>query len=97
MGLVSAEGSVFRALATLDQLELLRRGPAAVFLTGDSLTVADLASWRVCGWLSCGILDGVPIDFVPTSFLLLMEHHRRISGMPDVQEWMRSHPTNYNQ
>jgi glutathione S-transferase len=90
MGLVSAEGAVTRELMQLEQL--LHR---AMYITGEGFTVADLACWRACGWLSSGILDGVPLDYVATTLPRLMEHHRRIDGMPEVQQWMRAHPANY--
>ena len=57
---------------------------------GDSLTVADLAVWRLCGWIRGGIIDGIPqtqLDAHPQ----LLEHHLRIGEIPKIDEWMKKH------
>merc|ERR1740129_1577390 len=37
-------------------------------VAGESITVADLAVWRLVGWLSGGVLGGIPKDFVRSTF-----------------------------
>jgi len=34
------------------------------FYVGKSMTIADLAMWRLLGWVSGGALDGIPKDLV---------------------------------
>ena len=34
------------------------------FYVGKSMTIADLAMWRLLGWVSGGALDGIPRDLV---------------------------------
>ena len=69
---------------------LLEENGNTGFFVGDSLTVADLAAWRLCGWIRGGIIDGIPqtqLDAHPQ----LLEHHLRIGGIPKIDEWMKKH------
>ena len=54
---------------------------------GDSLTVADLAAWRLCGWISGGIIDGIP-ETILDAFPLLNAHQNHISKLPKIAEWL---------
>ena len=36
----------------------------AGFYVGSSLTIADLAMYRLVGWISGGVLDGLPTNLV---------------------------------
>ena len=36
----------------------------AGFYVGSSMTIADLAMYRLVGWISGGVLDGLPTDLV---------------------------------
>ena len=57
------------------------------YFVDDSLTVADLAAWRLCGWISGGIIDGIPETILDTS-PLLNAHQNHISNLPIVAEWL---------
>ena len=57
------------------------------YFVGDSLTVADLAAWRLCGWISGGVIDGIP-ETILDPFLLLNAHQNQISNLPKVVEWL---------
>jgi len=57
------------------------------YFVNDSLTVADLAAWRLCGWISGGIIDGIP-ETILDDFPLLNTHHNNISNLPKVAEWL---------
>ncbi len=48
----------------LGYLERLANQGDATFLVGDSMTIADLAIWRLVAWLESGILDGIPTDIL---------------------------------
>ncbi len=66
-----------------------RMGPGD-YLVGDSITVADLAIWRLLGWLTGGILDGIPNDLLkPHS--RLEAHFKRIDEREDIRAWMQEH------
>jgi glutathione S-transferase len=60
------------------------------YLVGDSLTVADLAIWRLLGWLCGGVLDGIPNDLLK-SHSRLDAHFKRIDGREDIRAWMQKH------
>ena len=57
------------------------------YFVDDSLTVADLAAWRLCGWISGGIIDGIP-ETILDGFPLLNAHQNHISNLPNVAEWL---------
>ncbi len=57
------------------------------YFVGESLTVADLAGWRLCGWISGGIIDGIP-ESILDAFPLLIAHQQKISSLPKIVEWI---------
>ena len=57
------------------------------YFVDDSLTVADLAAWRLCGWISGGVIKGIP-ETILNAFPLLKEHQNHISNLPKVLEWL---------
>ena len=64
------------------------------FAVGDSLTVADLAIWRLAGWLASGALDGIPTTYVGT-FPAITKLVESVDAHPKVDEWKAAHPNNY--
>ena len=56
----------------------------------DSLTLADLAVWRLTNWLTSGLLDGIPTT-VADPYPLLKAHHDRIASDPRILEWTDKH------
>ncbi len=67
--------------------KLLENNGKTGYFVDDSLTVADLAAWRLCGWISGGIIDGIP-ETILDAFLLLNSHQNHISILPKVAEWL---------
>ena len=57
------------------------------YFVDDSLTVADLAAWRLCGWISDGTIEGIP-QTILDAFPLLNAHQNHISNLPKVAEWL---------
>lgn len=74
-------------------LEALAPQEGSEFFVGDTMTIADLAIWRLLGWLTGGILDGVP-PTVTDGFPKLQAHAKRMDSNPKIQSWMRE---NYGQ
>jgi glutathione S-transferase len=72
----------------LGYLETLRIANEGDFFVGDSMTIADLAIYRVVGWLKGGILDGIPTDIVE-AFPALAAHNQRMEAHPKIEQWMR--------
>ena len=66
---------------------LLENNGKTRYFVGDSLTVADLAAWRLCGWISGGVIDGIP-ETILDPFPLLNAHQNQISNLPKVVEWL---------
>ena len=67
--------------------KLLEDNGKTGYFVDDSLTVADLAAWRLCGWISGGIIDGIP-ETILDGFPLLNAHQKHISNLPKVSEWL---------
>jgi len=75
----------------LGYLEALLSGNGNTgYFVGHSMTIADLAIWRLVGWLRGGILDGIPKDLVDP-FPLLDAHYQAIDNHPGVRGWMHTH------
>ena len=66
---------------------LLEKNGKTGYFVNDSLTVADLAAWRLCGWISGGVIDGIP-ETILDGFPLLNSHQNHISKLPKVAEWL---------
>ena len=68
--------------------KLLQDNGNTGFLLGDSLSVADLAIWRLCAWISGGNINGITI-YLLEGFPLLSVHQSKISNLPKVKEWIK--------
>ena len=66
---------------------LLEKNGKTGYFVDDSLTVADLAAWRLCGWISGGVIDGIP-ETILNNFPLINAHQNQISNLPKVAEWL---------
>ena len=68
--------------------KLLQDNGDTGFFVGHSISVADLAVWRLCAWISGGIIDGLPVNLLDV-FPLLSVHQSQISNLPKVVEWIK--------
>lgn len=68
--------------------KLLQDNGDTGFFVGHSISVADLAVWRLCAWISGGIIDGLPVNLLDW-FPLLSVHQSQISNLPKVVEWIK--------
>ena len=75
-----------RWLAFLEKL--LQDNGDSGFFVDDSISIADLAAWRLCGWISGGIIEGIPTNLLE-GFTLLSNHQQEISNLPKVVEWIK--------
>jgi len=64
------------------------------YVAGASLTVGDLAIWRLAGWLSSGTIDGIPADVI-SAFPAISNVCSAVEGHPKVQDWIAEHPSAY--
>ena len=65
------------------------------YAVGESLTVADLAIWRLVGWLSSGVIDGIPAEYVSDTFPALASVVSAVDAHEKVVEWKKLHPQSY--
>merc|ERR1719495_362659 len=60
------------------------------FYVGESMTIADIAVWRLLGWFKKGVLDGIPTNIFD-SYSLVHKHFSDIGAHPEIKNWMESH------
>jgi len=65
------------------------------YAVGSSLTVADLAIWRLVGWLSGGKIDGIPTSYVKSTFPAVSKVVEMVDAHPKVCEWKAKHAKLY--
>lgn len=65
------------------------------YAVGGTITVADIAVWRLVGWISKGVIDGIPQQYVASTFPALSKLVAMVDTHPKVCEWKRMHPNNY--
>ena len=95
--LIGDGGRVARQLQSIDNLcaQNNENSSSNGWVVGDTLTVADLAIWRLAGWLSGGIMDGVPAGYVTDTFPHIAGLVAAVDAYPKVQEWKKLHPAHY--
>jgi glutathione S-transferase len=91
--LIAPEGRLTMHLSGLNSI-CAENGASGYAVTG-SLTVADLAIWRLAGWLSSGVIDGIPVDYVASSFPAIAEVCEMVDAHPKVIEWKAQHQKLY--
>lgn len=92
MRLDLAAGPLPRKIGFLE--EQLGRNTGDWFV-GDSLTIADIAAWRLFGWLTSGTIDHLPTDLL-APFPKLRKLCRQVSAHPGVTDWVRrTYPKGY--
>ena len=64
--------------------------PLSGFYVGKSMTIADIAVWRLLGWFKKGVLDGIPADIFDSQALVL-KHFNDVGAHPQIKAWMESH------
>ncbi len=66
---------------------LLIENKESDWFVGNSMTIADLAIWRLLGWLTSGLLDGVPKS-VLNPYENLIQLKNKTSQHPKIKKWM---------
>jgi len=66
------------------------------YSVGSSITVADLAVWRLIGWIDSGTLDGIPVNYVVDTFPALRKLVQTVDSHPKVVEWKAKHSKLYS-
>ena len=86
-----ANGPLKRKLGMLERSIL----EGSDWIVPPSISIADIAIWRVLGWFTSGLLDGMPKDLL-TDFPKIKRVCLAVDQHPKVQEWIgRTYPKNY--
>ena len=88
-------GRLYMYLNGLNQI-CTQNNDGSGYSVGKSLTIADLAIWRVVMWIDGGSIDGLPDKFVQNNFPALHKVFAAVDAMPKVQEWKTKHAKFYD-
>jgi glutathione S-transferase len=66
---------------------LLHENKPNKWFAGNSMSVADLAIWRLLGWIISGKIEHVPTTILEP-FNVLKNHYKIVDSHPKVVEWM---------
>ena len=91
--LIAADGRLTLHLGGLEKI--CSENGGCSYAVGSTMTVADIAIWRLVGWLSSGVIDGIPGDYVSTTFPHLAELVTAVDAHPKVGEWKTLHSKFY--
>lgn len=91
--MIESDGRLTMHLGGLDKI--CAENGACGYAVGDSLTVADLAIWRLAGWLSAGVIDGIPPGYVSSSFPAILSVVKKVDEHPKVSQWKQKFPKAY--
>jgi len=69
---------------------ILKENGETGFYVGKSMTIADIAVWRLLGWFKKGVLDGIPADIFDSQ-ALVSKHFNDVGAHPEIKAWMESH------
>jgi len=92
--LITSQGRLTMHLSGLEMI--ITENGSNGHVVGDSITVADLAIWRLVGWLSSGVIDGIPKDYVSSTFPQITALCAEVDCHPKVQEWKHMHSKFYH-
>jgi len=92
--LITPEGRLTMHLSGLEKL--ITENGCNGHIVGESVTVADLAIWRLIGWLSSGVIDGIPKDYISNTFPQITALCAKVDCHPKVQEWKHLHSKFYH-
>ena len=67
--------------------KLIQENKSSQWFVGNTMSIADLAIWRLIGWIISGKLDHVPTTIIE-SFPSLSSHYSSVDAVPKVREWM---------
>merc|ERR1712059_203165 len=60
------------------------------FYVGGTMTIADIAMWRMLGWLNGGIVDGLPTSLLEP-YPQVEANMKSTGAQPEIAAWMEKH------
>ena len=85
--LVADDGKMTMYFAALDKM--LKDNGSTGFFVGKTMTVADIAMWRLLGWFKGGVLDGLPTDLID-KYANLSKFWNDMDANADIRAYMDS-------
>ena len=58
------------------------------FYVGKSMTIADLAMWRLMGWINGGVLDGIPKEILDP-YKQVNGNFKAMEENPQIRAYMK--------
>merc|ERR1712036_94487 len=85
---VIAEVTLPKYLTALEKI--MKENGSTGFYVGTTMTIADIAMWRLFGWLSGGIVDGLPTTLLDSTPQVL-GNFKTTDQHPEIKQWMDTH------
>ena len=85
--LIADDGKMTKYFKALDKI--LKDNGSTGFFVGKTMTIADIAMWRLLGWFKGGILDGLPTDLID-KYPLLSKFWIDMDANPDIRAYMEA-------
>ena len=57
------------------------------WFVGNTMTIADIAIWRILGWLTSGVIDDIPINLTD-KFDNLNNLYSLVNNDTKIKEWV---------
>ena len=83
--LIADDGKMTRYFKALEML--LKDNGSTGFFVGKTMTIADIAMWRLLGWFNGGYLLGFPTDVID-KYALLSKFWNDIDANPGIRAYM---------
>ena len=83
--LIADDGKMTRYFKALEML--LKENGSTGFFVGKTMTIADIAMWRLLGWFNGGYLWGLPTDLID-KYTLLSKFWNDIDANPCIRAYM---------
>jgi len=85
--LIADDGKMTKYFKALDKI--LKDNGSTGFFVGKTMTIADIAMWRLLGWFKGGILWGLPTDLID-KYPLLSKFWIDMDANPDIRAYMEA-------
>ena len=85
--LIADDGKMTKYFKALDKI--LKDNGSTGFFVGKTMTIADIAMWRLLGWFNGGYLWGLPTDLID-KYALLNKFWNDIDANPSIRAYMEA-------
>merc|ERR1712156_298237 len=85
--LIADDGKMTKYFKALEKI--LKDNGSTGFFVGKTMTIADIAMWRLLGWFKGGALDGIPKE-VFDAYPSVLQHYNSIDTHAEIRKWMET-------